>query len=54
MPDKPIISEAQERAVAALSTVVPEPGAPKSDPILLADKIQRNFGGVVAVDVDHI
>ena len=54
MPDKPIVSEAQARAVSALSAVPSEPGANKPDPILLADKIRKNFGGVVAVDVDHI
>ena len=54
MPDKPNISDAQARAVAALSKVAPEPGAPKPDPILLASKIQKNFGGVVAVDVEPI
>ena len=54
MPDKPNISDAQARAVAALSKVAPEPGAPKPDPILLASKIQKNYGGVVAVDVEHI
>ncbi len=48
------ISDAQARAVAALATVAPTPGAPKPDPILLADKIQKNFGGVAAVDVEHI
>ena len=37
-----------------MSTVAPEPGAPKPDPILYASKIQKNFGGVVAVDVEHI
>jgi len=54
MPDKQIISDAQARAVAALAEVLPNPGAPKPDPILMADKIQKNFGGVVAVDVEHI
>jgi neutral amino acid transport system ATP-binding protein len=54
MPDRPIVSEAQDRAVAALSAVSSEPGATKPDPILLADNIKKNFGGVVAVDVDHI
>ena len=37
-----------------MSKVAPQPGAPKPDPILLADKIQKKFGGVVAVDVEHI
>jgi neutral amino acid transport system ATP-binding protein len=54
MPVEPKVSDAQVRAVAALATVSPSPGAPKPDPILLADKIQKNFGGVVAVDVEHI
>ena len=54
MPAESKISDAQARAVAALATVSPRPGAPKPDPILLADKIQKNFGGVVAVNVEHI
>ena len=29
------------------------PGVSKSDPILVADGIRRQFGGLVAVDVDH-
>ena len=31
-----------------------EPGAPKPDPILIADGVRRNFGGLTAVDVDHV
>ena len=54
MPDKPNISDAQARAVTALSSVAPTPGVSKPDPILFANNIQKNFGGVVAVDVDHI
>lgn len=54
MPAEQKISDAQERAVAALSSVIPSPGAAKPDPMLMADKIQKHFGGVVAVDVDHI
>lgn len=54
MPAEIKISDAQVRAVAALETVPAAPGAPKPDPILLADKIQKNFGGVIAVDVEHI
>lgn len=53
MPAEQKISDAQERAVAALSSVTPSPGAAKPDPMLMADKIQKHFGGVVAVDVDH-
>jgi branched-chain amino acid transport system ATP-binding protein len=31
-----------------------EPGAPKPDPILVADEIRRRFGGLTAVDVTHL
>jgi len=41
-------------AVAALGGVPREPGAPKPDPILVADDIHRQFGGLVAVDVGHL
>ncbi|WP_414684892.1 ABC transporter ATP-binding protein [Microbacterium sp. LWH12-1.2] len=30
------------------------PGVAKVDPILIADRIQRRFGGLTAVDVDHV
>ncbi len=43
-----------EAARAALADVPWEPGAPKPDPILIADKVVRRFGGLVAVDVDHV
>jgi neutral amino acid transport system ATP-binding protein len=41
-------------ARAALASVAPEPGIAKPDPILIADSIRRNFGGIAAVDVDHL
>ena len=31
-----------------------EPGSKKSDPIIVADNITRTFGGLTAVDVDHV
>jgi branched-chain amino acid transport system ATP-binding protein len=34
--------------------VAREPGAAKPDPILVVDGVRRNFGGLMAVDVDHI
>jgi branched-chain amino acid transport system ATP-binding protein len=37
-----------------LATVAPEPGAAKPDPILVATGVRRRFGGIVAVDVDHV
>jgi branched-chain amino acid transport system ATP-binding protein len=30
------------------------PGSAKPDPILIADGVRRTFGGLVAVDVDHV
>ena len=49
MPDS-----AATHAVSELATVTPEPGVPKPDPLLVADKVNRHFGGLVAVDVDHV
>jgi neutral amino acid transport system ATP-binding protein len=40
--------------VEALKDVPHEAGAPKPDPILIADGVMRHFGGLVAVDVDHV
>src|SRR5690606_2079630 len=37
-----------------LADVPRTPGAPKPDPILVADGITRLFGGLRAVDVDHL
>jgi branched-chain amino acid transport system ATP-binding protein len=39
---------------ALMSGVSPEPGASKPDSILTVDKIVRQFGGITAVDVDHL
>ncbi|KQZ69950.1 MULTISPECIES: ABC transporter ATP-binding protein [unclassified Nocardioides] len=41
-------------ARAALADVKTEPGAAKPDPILRADGIVRQFGGLRAVDVEHL
>ena len=48
------LSATAQSARAALETVAAEPGAPKPDPILFADGVRRQFGGIVAVDVDHL
>src|SRR3954451_15449889 len=37
-----------------MSEVQPEPGSPKPDSILKVDNITRQFGGISAVDVDHL
>jgi branched-chain amino acid transport system ATP-binding protein len=34
--------------------VPPEPGAAKPDPILRVEGVRRHFGGLAAVDVDHL
>jgi ABC-type branched-subunit amino acid transport system ATPase component len=41
-------------ARAALKEVPHEPGAKKPDPIVVVDGVRRNFGGLTAVDVDHV
>ena len=47
-------SELAQRARAALASVNSSPGVAKPDPILLAESVRRNFGGVTAVDVAHL
>ncbi|HVM13036.1 MAG TPA: ABC transporter ATP-binding protein [Egibacteraceae bacterium] len=37
-----------------LAQVAPEPGSAKPDPILVADDIRKSFGGLRAVDVEHL
>lgn len=39
---------------AALADVAWEPGVAKPDPILVVDEVRRSFGGLTAVDVDHL
>ena len=48
------LSESARRAKEALATIEARPGVSKPDPILIAEGVRRNFGGVVAVDVDHL
>ena len=38
----------------ALNSVAHEPGVAKPDPILVVDDVHRSFGGLRAVDVDHL
>ena len=37
-----------------LKDVAPEPGVAKPDPVLIVDGVRRTFGGLTAVDVDHL
>jgi neutral amino acid transport system ATP-binding protein len=39
---------------AQLQVGEPAPGVKKVDPILVADRVRRTFGGVNAVDVEHV
>jgi ABC-type branched-subunit amino acid transport system ATPase component len=41
-------------ARAALKDVPHEPGAPKPDPIVVVDGVRRTFGGLTAVNVEHV
>jgi branched-chain amino acid transport system ATP-binding protein len=43
-----------DAARAALKDVPHEPGAKKPDPIVVVDNIRRTFGGLTAVDVEHV
>ena len=52
--EHPAPSPAPPAPPAWLEGVPRRPGAPKPDPILVGDRIVRSFGGLVAVDVDHI
>lgn len=47
-------SSHKERATAAFSSVSPTPGVAKPDPIIVADNVVRKFGGLTAVNVDHV
>ena len=47
-------AEVAAAAQAALGAVAPEPGVGKPDPILIVDSVSRRFGGLTAVDVDHL
>ena len=49
-----VATPGKEAAVAALRDVPREPGAPKPDPIVVADDVKRYFGGLKAVDVKHL
>jgi branched-chain amino acid transport system ATP-binding protein len=39
---------------AAFEGIASEPGVAKVDPIIVADNVRRTFGGLTAVDVDHL
>jgi neutral amino acid transport system ATP-binding protein len=44
----------KEKAVLALQNIEPIAGVSKPDPIIVADNVVRQFGGLTAVDVEHV
>jgi neutral amino acid transport system ATP-binding protein len=44
----------RDAAQAALATIAAIPGVKKPDPIIVADNVVRKFGGLTAVDVEHV
>lgn len=44
----------RDKLRADLSTLEQRPGSAKPDPILTVDRIERRFGGMTAVDVNHL
>lgn len=51
---EPNSTSKRDAAVAALSSVAAIPGVKKPDPIIIADNVVRKFGGLTAVDVEHV
>lgn len=45
---------ADTRPGGAFAHVLPEPGSAKPDPIIVVDNVSRSFGGLKAVDVEHL
>ncbi len=54
MPDDTMTTSRKASALAAFKDMPREPGVPKPDPILVVDKVVRRFGGLTAVDVEHV
>ncbi len=52
-PD-PVPGGRRAAAAAALADLDCVPGVEKPDPILIADEVTRRFGGLTAVDVEHL
>ena len=54
MPVEMPVQDVVEQARRGLATVEHVPGAAKPDALLVADGVRRSFGGVNAVDVEHL
>lgn len=51
---EPTAEGLRAKAARALAGVAPEPGVAKPDPVLVVDDVRKTFGGLVAVDVEHL
>ena len=56
MPESTTVASLADPAVrrGLIATIDPAPGSAKPDPILKVDNVVRQFGGMTAVDVDHL
>lgn len=54
MPVEMPVQDVVEQARRGLASVEHVPGAAKPDALLVADGVRRSFGGVNAVDVEHL
>lgn len=54
MRDDTMTTSAKDAALAAFKDMPREPGVPKPDPILVVNNVVRRFGGLTAVDVEHV
>ncbi len=50
----PVTGSVPRPKTAGLATGAPVPGVPKVDPIMVVDGVTRQFGGLKAVDVEHL
>ena len=54
MSSDPNVAMSSRPVPAGLVGVAQEPGVAKPDPVLVVDGLRRSFGGVTAVDVEHL
>ena len=47
-------SNFKEQAQAAFASISAVPGIAKPDPIIIANNVRRQFGGLTAVNVEHV
>ncbi len=52
--DAAVTATRKAAALEAFKDMAREPGVAKPDPILVVDKVVRRFGGLTAVDVEHV